>query len=307
MRRLMTWAVAAVVPALLVSTLTIGCSGDNKTSTEPEKPADTGKKPKAGKTKKEELASTGWTTVKGRITLEGDKPDVSALTKELVTAIEANKQDGKFCLEAPEDQKTEQTWRFGPNNGVGNVFVWLAPPDGKYFKIDWDKKPWAKDVGVDQPHCAFTPHAVTFFPGSYEGKDELKMSGQKFIIKNSSTILHNTNWKGGDANPGSNKVIASKTELDVTEDFKPDPSPVLLKCNVHGWMTGVVRVFDHPYSAVTKDDGSYEIKGVPAGADLNIVVWHESGAYGTKGGKDGEKVKLEAGKDNEFNNTIKAK
>jgi len=304
MRRLMTWTVAAVVPALLASALTIGCSGDNKTATEPEKPAETGKKGSKGKAKKEELAQTGTTTVKGRITVEGDKPDVAALTKDLVAAIEANKQDGKFCMEAPEDQKSEQIWRFGPNNGVGNVFVWLAPPEGKYFKIDWDKKSWAKEVVVDQPHCAFTPHAVALFPGAYEGKDELKPSGQKFIVKNSAPISHNTNWKGGDSNPGDNQVIASKSQKEI--ELKPDTDPVHLKCNIHGWMTGVVRIFDHPYAAVTKEDGSYEIKDVPAGADLNIVVWHESGAWG-KGGKDGTKVKFEAGKDNEHNDSIKAK
>jgi hypothetical protein len=306
MRRLMTWAVAAVAPALLVSTLTIGCTGDNKSSEAPPVAKDnTGKKAgdKGGKGKKEELASTGWTTVKGRITLDG-KVDTAPLNDELHKAMEANKQDGKFCLSAPDGQKDEQSWVLGKDNGLANVFVWLAPPEGKVFKIDWDKKPWAKEVVIDQPHCAFVPHTAVYFPGVPEGKgDELKSSGQKFIIKNDAPILHNTNWKGGDANPGDNKPIPSKGQIEP--ELKPDTEPVVLKCNVHPWMSGFVRVFDHPYAAVTDKDGNFKIENVPAGAELHVVVWHESGTYGTKSGKGGSKATLKAGEDNEFNDSIK--
>ncbi len=306
MRRLMTWAVAAVVPALLVSTLTIGCSGDNKTATEPAKPASSKKASKGGKGKLEELASTGTTTVKGRITLAGDKPNIDTLTADLNALVEKS-QDKQHCLDAPPEQKGEQVWRFGQNNGVADVFVWLAPPEGKYFKIDWDKPTWPKEVVIDQPHCAFIPHAAVYFPGGYdpEHPKELKSSGQKFIIKNSSSFLHNTNWKGGDLNPGDNKPIAAGTQMEI-KDLQPSPDPVLLKCNVHTWMNGVVRVFDHPYATVTDKDGNYEIKGVPAGAELNIVVWHEEAGFGNKG-KDGDKVTLKAGEDNEHDYTVKAK
>jgi hypothetical protein len=300
----MTWATAAVLPALLFSVLTIGCGGGDKTEapkTDTTKPKD---KPKAGGKKKEELASTGWTTVKGKVTLKGDKPNIADLNKKVMEAIDAYK-DKKDCLEAPEDQKDEQRWRFGQNNGVANVFVWLAPPEGKYFKIDWDKKPWPKEVVIDQPHCAFMPHAVALFPGADnpEKAGDFKSSDQKFIVKNSAKFNHNTNWKGGDANPGENKSIEAGGKIEP--ELKPDTAPVTLKCNVHGWMNGVVRVFDHPYATVTDKDGNYEIKNVPAGAELNIVVWHEEGGWGDKG-KDGDKVTLEAGKDNVHDYTIKA-
>jgi hypothetical protein len=302
----MTWAVAAVVPAVLVSALTIGCSGDNKTEPEAPKTTEGKKPPKVTKGKKEELASTGWTTVKGRITLEGDKPDVTVLNKDLTAAMEANKQDGKHCLSAPGDEKEEQTYRFGPNNGVGNVFVWLAPPEGKYFKIDWDKKPWANEVVIDQPYCAFVPHTAVLFPGAYnpDKPSELKPSGQKLVVKNSAPMNHNTKWAGGDANTGDNKTIPSGGKLEV--ELKPDDTPVTLKCNIHTFMDGVVRVFDHPYATVTDKDGNYEIKNAPAGAELHIVVWHEGDIYGGKGGKDGDKVTLEAGKDTIKDYTIKS-
>ncbi len=46
------------------------------------------------------------------------------------------------------------------------------------------------------------------------------------------------------------------------------------KCDVHGWMNAYVNVVPHPFFAVTKDDGSFEIKGLPAGS-YTLELWHE--------------------------------
>ena len=53
-------------------------------------------------------------------------------------------------------------------------------------------------------------------------------------------------------------------------------------CDIHPWMHGHVMIFDHPFFAVTGPDGSFEIKGVPAG-DQNVVVWQEGVGYVTPG------------------------
>ena len=49
-----------------------------------------------------------------------------------------------------------------------------------------------------------------------------------------------------------------------------------IKCDIHPWMSARALVFDHPYVAITKDDGTYEIKNAPEGAELEIVYWHEA-------------------------------
>jgi hypothetical protein len=300
MRRLITGAAAVVLPALLVSAFTIGCSGDNKTSTEPSKTESK----KGAKAKLEPVASTGSGTLKGRVTLEGAPPDIANLNKNLNEQIDKN-TDKKFCLEAPPEQTGQQVWRLGKDKGVADVFVWVAPPEGQYFKVDVDKKTWPAEVVIDQPHCAFVPHAAVAFPSAYDPdkpKDG-KPTGQKFIVKNSASFNHNTNMKGGDKNLGFNEIIASKSQKEV--DLVPSSEPVTLTCNIHTWMNGVVRVFDHPYATVTDKDGNFEIKNVPAGADVNIVVWHEKGLYGDKGPK-GDKVKLEADKETKKDYTIQA-
>src|SRR5262245_2273176 len=117
MRRLLTWATAAVLPALVLGALSAGCSGDKGGDSSTGK-TESKKEPKGKGQKREELASTGWTTVKGRVTLDGDKPNVEEMTKELLAKIDAN-QDKKHCVDgATDDEKSEQTWRFGKNNGV---------------------------------------------------------------------------------------------------------------------------------------------------------------------------------------------
>jgi hypothetical protein len=304
----MTWAAAALLPALLVSTLTIGCGSDNKT--EAPKDSDSKKVSKKDKDKKgqkrEELASTGWGTLKGRVTLKGSPPNLDAMTKELQDAMKAKTDDTNACIDtAPADQKDQQKWRIGKNQGVGNVFVWLEPPKGKYFKVDMAKKTWEDTVTIHQPHCAFIPHATVVFPGTYDpaNPDELKPSGQKFVVKNDAKINHNTALLGGPENQIPNRLIPAGKDMPV--ELKVDGEPIMVRCDIHKWMNGVIRVFAHPYAAVTNNDGEYEIKNVPAGAELSIMVWHEEAGYGGKG-KEGDKVTLKDG-DNTKDYTIEAK
>jgi len=49
-------------------------------------------------------------------------------------------------------------------------------------------------------------------------------------------------------------------------------------------MWASVRVFDHPYFAVTNEKGEYEIKDAPVGT-FRVFVWHSAGGF--SGGKDG--------------------
>lgn len=137
------------------------------------------------------VMSQGTGTLKGRVTLEGDPPDLKALDKQIKAQMELVKQHAECCLKGTADETGQQVWRLGKDKGVGNVFVWLAPPDGHYFEIDWKKKTWPKEIVIDQPHCAFIPHAVVHFPGAYEDGDpdkELKSSGQVLTVKNSAPL-----------------------------------------------------------------------------------------------------------------------
>jgi hypothetical protein len=52
-----------------------------------------------------------------------------------------------------------------------------------------------------------------------------------------------------------------------------------LVCNFHTWMNAFVGVVANPFFAVTGSDGSFSLKGLPAGT-YTIEAWHEK--YGTQ-------------------------
>ena len=64
---------------------------------------------------------------------------------------------------------------------------------------------------------------------------------------------------------------------------------MMLGCDIHGWMGGRIGVFNHPYFALTKDDGTFEIKNAPAGS-FKIFLQHEKVGWLHKGGTSAGQV-----------------
>ena len=85
--------------------------------------------------------------------------------------------------------------------------------------------------------------------------------------------MHNVHGKGK-ANPEFNISQAKSGAKDSKTLLEPEVV-FSVGCDVHKWMNAKVGVFEHPFFAVTGDDGSFEIKGVPAG-DYEVEAWHES-------------------------------
>jgi plastocyanin len=119
----------------------------------------------------------------------------------------------------------------------------------------------------DQMGCQYKPHVLGI------------MVGQELDVKNSDPTLHNVhslstlNTPFNRAQPMKNMVMTEK--FDKVETFK-------VKCEVHPWMNAYIGVFNNPYFAVTGDDGSFTLKGVPAG-EYTIEAWQEK--YGAQTGK----------------------
>jgi hypothetical protein len=62
--------------------------------------------------------------------------------------------------------------------------------------------------------------------------------------------------------------------METTRTFDKPEVMVPFKCDVHGWMSAHGGVVPHPFFAVTKSDGTFEITGLPAGT-YTIETWHE--------------------------------
>ena len=58
------------------------------------------------------------------------------------------------------------------------------------------------------------------------------------------------------------------------KSFAREEVMIPVKCNVHPWMRSYIGVVSHPFFAVTGDDGTFTIKGLPPGK-YTIEAWQE--------------------------------
>lgn len=114
---------------------------------------------------------------------------------------------------------------------------------------------------LDQVGCRYVPHVLWV------------MVGQKLKIRSSDATTHNIK-----AQPKSNKefnITQSKKGEETEVCFDKPERAISVSCNVHTWMQGFIFVTPHPFNAVTDENGTFEIKGVPAGK-YKIKAWHET-------------------------------
>jgi hypothetical protein len=70
--------------------------------------------------------------------------------------------------------------------------------------------------------------------------------------------------------------------IDAEPAFRPPgvrvfarPGFTRVRCDIHPWMSAWIAAFDHPFFAVTDDDGRFTIRGLPPGR-YTLEVWHET-------------------------------
>ncbi len=172
------------------------------------------------------------------------------------------------------------------NRGIKNVVVWLRPDDAADPKAKFaanqihpaDAKRKPAQVVIDQPCCMFVDRVTC------------ARVGDTLVVKNTSPIVHNFLWSS--ANNGEcNANIPANGKHELQNPLAAEPAPLQYKCTVHGWMTGYVRIFDHPYYALTDENGNFEIPNAPAGK-FRIVYWHENGLRGGAKGRFGEPIDI---------------
>jgi plastocyanin len=221
-------------------------------------------------------AEDKYVTIKGQITLkEVPKGEVLNVTTDKAECC----KDGDLISSRLVVQ---------PNTkGVLNVVVFLRPDDeNRDAKFPQDKihpdlkKAASKQHVIDQPKCQFEPRIIA------------AREGDTLLVKNSATIPHNTNFNG--CGYEFNSTLPAGKEVKPDGAFKADRRPAIFKCDIHPWMEGRVRVFDHPYYAVTDKDGKFEIKNAPEGK-FRIVYWHEMGFHKGKDGANGLPIDIKAG------------
>jgi len=302
MRHYRSGVLFAMIALMSLSFLLTGCPSKKTDDDDDDTPT-----PKKQKTKVERTVETlkpvaakaGYKgVIEGKVTWKGDLPELDQLTANLRQQFSAN-PDHKYCLEGKSFETEEYQFRIGKNNGLGNVFVWIMPETGYFFDVPKDQielVPKAK--AISQPHCAFLPHCTVLFPSHYKDGKQVP-TGQELVIENDARVGHNANVQGGPLNGQFNLTLPAKTgdgpPAKLTRVLKPENKEITMSCNIHNWMRAYLRVFDHPYAAVTSvggdpdkkvwenlesdDVGTYKIEGVPVGAKVKLFAWHETKGF----------------------------
>jgi plastocyanin len=192
-----------------------------------------------------------WATIKGKFVFGGAPPAAGELKADKDVEV-----CGKHKLLAEE-------LVVGGDKGIANVVVFVRDKDVK-VNPDAAKAASAAKVTLDNKDCRFEPH-VAFV-----------QVGQDLVVKNSDTVGHNSNIATV-KNAPSNNLIPAGGEASVK--FTSDEAvPAQVTCNIHPWMKGWLVVRPNPYGAVSKADGTFEIKDVPVG-EVELQFWHEKAGY----------------------------
>jgi hypothetical protein len=163
------------------------------------------------------------------------------------------------CAEKHTTPPTQQTVVVNGNGTLRNVFVWVR--EG----VTAQHPTPSTQVEINQDGCEYIPHVLGL------------QTGQTLIIRNSDAVLHNINTRP-EQNRGFN--ISQPQAGMTSERTFPTPEVMIpVQCDVHGWMQAYIGVVDHPYFAVSGDDGSFSIGNLPPG-DYVLEAWHEQ--YGTQ-------------------------
>ena len=144
------------------------------------------------------------------------------------------------------------------NGSLADVFVFIktgttAPP------------PPIGPVILNQAGCEFQPYVFGL------------QTGQPVMISNSDPVLHNIHIvPKAPGNIESNQAQMASGPA-VTKTFATPELFVTFKCDVHPWMFAYACVVEHPWFAVTDEDGAFQIPNLPPGTYTLAAVHRKAG------------------------------
>jgi plastocyanin len=253
-------AVLVVISAAVIPLATSGCgdvenSGASRQTTVTIKPSDSADDSPDNGGNGDGPTASGFGTLRGRVVFQGTAPTLPAIYKKGAPIADRN-----VCaaVDLPDERLV-----VGPGGGVQNVFVYLPKAPRGAPKTEAPQDP----VLFDQKGCRFIPRAL------------FVRVGQPVQVVSGDPIAHNTHLKPK-RNADWNRGIKAGDRVGVTFNYaKAEPAPAPVICDIHAWMRAYHLPLDHPFAAVTQEDGSFEISNIPAGTH-NFRVWHEGVAGG---------------------------
>ncbi|MBN2291793.1 MAG: hypothetical protein JXM70_05170 [Pirellulales bacterium] len=219
-----------------------------------------------------------WADLTGRFVVEGTPPEPAKLKVD--KDVECC---GKFDLR-------DESLTIGKDGGLANVYVYLRTKTREKVDICPElAKSVPKHVVLDNRDCIFKPHCMSIWTDK-----------QELSIVNSDPVAQNVAFSPLGGKPANIVLPAPPDKASkATWTFKKKQRlPVTIACNYHPWEVAYILPLDHPYCAISKDDGTFTIPKLPVGKNLEFQVWQERIGYlATDDWKLGRiKIKIKPGK-----------
>lgn len=168
----------------------------------------------------------------------------------------------------------KERWKWGKNDTLQNVVVYVSKvlPERKWTMPK-------EDAELHQLGCVYRPHV------------QVIRTGQTLKIINDDNTLHVLNFAPKPPLPPL-PVVQQPVQGLIFKVRLKQTGELFIKCNVHAWMSAYVHILDHPFHAITGEEGTFEINGLPPGK-YELSTWHEFRRFAVD--KNPIKVKVNGG------------
>ena len=213
-----------------------------------------------------------WVALSGRVVFPKDRavPKVRPVPANLIKDADVWKPFGPLVY--------EDVLVRADNRGLANVVVFLRP-DSDDRKVEFPAEKVHPDLAAVKP----VDHTVLAAGGQFAPRVLAVRAGDRVTFDNRLPVATNVRYDS-DADGNKFNVLVGMGMAHTSKPLAAAPTPDRFASTIYPWMGGYVRVFDHPYFAVTDADGRFEIRNAPAGA-WRLAAWHE--AAGWLGGPPG--------------------
>ncbi len=126
------------------------------------------------------------------------------------------------------------------------------------WTFGWEKTP----AVLNQRHCTYVPHVLAV------------RTRQPVLFRSEDGTAHNVNLRSR-VSESFNRTVNGPGD-EIRHQFTGAELSIPTVCNIHPWMQAWIHVVDHPYFAVTGDDGRFELpRKLPAGT-YTLAAIHPS-------------------------------